>query len=70
MLRPNWEDRDGRGPNQRYEVIVGHARVQVTGASDAEAVEAARRRLCLDMPRMWDVIQTLDVQRFEVKRLS
>lgn len=70
MLQPNWNAENGPRPDQRYEVIVGHARVTVTGASKDEAVLAARRRLCRDMPRMWDVIQSLDLQRFEVRELS
>jgi len=69
MLRLNSEKNGGGAADLKYEVIVGLARVHVTGASRIEAVEEARRRLCQDMPRMWDVIQSLDVQRFEVKEL-
>ena len=68
MLRPNWKDEfDGQ---QKYEVIVGHASVRVSGASHDEAVEEARRQLCLQMPRMWDVIQALAVDRFTVNKLN
>ena len=67
MLRPNWNDEfDGQ---QRYEVIVGHASVRVVGASRDEAVAEARRQLCVQMPRMWDVIQALTVDRFTVNEL-
>ncbi len=70
MLRPNWNSDDQRKLDQTYEVIVGHARVRVSGASRAEAVEVARRQLCADMPRMWDVIQSLDLQRFTVREIN
>ena len=74
MLRPNWDEKRGPDPlrqyDQKYDVIVGHARVRVTGASRTEAVEEARRRLCVEMPRMWDVIQSLGEDRFCVPRNS
>ena len=54
----------------RYEVRVGLARVQVEGRSPNEAVEQARRKLSLDMPRLYDVIYGLAQERFEVERLS
>ncbi len=70
MSQPNGTSREE--PQHQItaiEVIVGHSRVTVTGTSQDEAVAAARRRLCCDMPRMWDVIQSLDLQRFEVREL-
>ena len=53
----------------RFEVRVGHARVTVEGFSSDDAVRNARERLSLDMPRLWDVIQSPDRSRFEVNRL-
>ncbi len=69
MLRPNWSSDDQRKLDQTYEVIVGHSRVRVCGASPAEAIEMARRQLCVDMPRMWDVIHGLELQRFTVREI-
>lgn len=54
-------------PGNRYSVRVGFAMVTVEGASRAEIIQAARRQLCLEMPRMWDVIQSLGEERFQVK---
>ena len=43
--------------------------VCVEGASLEEAIREARRRFCLDMPRLWDLIQSIDVSRFRVRSL-
>ena len=69
MLRPNWTNENGKNLEQTYEVRVGHARVRVRGASLDEAIQAARNKLCMDLPRMWDVIQSLEMERFEIKHL-
>jgi hypothetical protein len=61
----NGENRLGSG--REFEVWVGHARVRVTGHSSGDAIRAARERLCLEMPRMWDVIQAIEPQRFIVR---
>lgn len=56
-------------PNQPfvdYRVSVGHFSVKVEGRTRDEAIKEARRKLCHDLPRMWDVIQGLDDHRFEV----
>ncbi len=59
-----------RGEELRcYQVSVGHASVTVHGRDSREAVEAARTRLCDDMPRMWDVIRTLDPGRFKITEI-
>ena len=50
-----------------FEVRVGHVRVTVAAESREDAVIAARRRFCDEMPRMWDVIQTLADEKFEVE---
>ncbi len=70
MLRPNLPDDCRQHLNQTYEVIVGHARVTVTSRSREEAIQQARQRLCADLPRMWDVIHSLEVQRFQVRQLD
>lgn len=56
-------------PNQPiidYQVSVGHFTVKVEGHTPGEAIKEARRQLCQQLPRMWDVIQSLDDSRFEV----
>lgn len=49
-----------------YRVRLGHAEVRVQGESAQDAVRHARRQLCRDLPRLWDVIQSLDDNRFQV----
>ena len=50
----------------RYRVQVGHAATTVESASPREAIQEARRQLCLEMPRLWDVITRLEDSKFEV----
>jgi hypothetical protein len=49
-----------------YRVEVGHVTLSVRGASPAEAIRIARSRLCLELPRLWDVIRSMDDSRFRV----
>lgn len=42
-------------------------RVTVASATPQEAIVAARRQLCHELPRMWDVIQQMDASRFNVE---
>ncbi|MCA9178930.1 MAG: hypothetical protein KDB14_30915 [Planctomycetales bacterium] len=49
-----------------FRVRVGHEQLLVRGCDRADALREARRRLCLELPRMWDVIQGLDDSRFDV----
>ncbi|MCO6454599.1 MAG: hypothetical protein J5I93_04790 [Pirellulaceae bacterium] len=51
-----------------YLVRVGHAEVRVEGQSEQDALRRARRQLCEEMPRLWDVIQSLDDSRFQITR--
>ena len=53
-------------PTTDYEVCVGHFTVRVEGRSRDEAIVAARRQLCRELPRMWDVIHSLEANRFQV----
>ena len=55
---------------RKYKVIVGHSTVNVDGCSRDEAIQKARMRLCLEMPRMWDVIQRLDPRSFQIEQLN
>ncbi len=49
-----------------YRVQLGHTTTTVQGRTTEEALFAARRQLCNEMPRMWDMIQKLEASRFEV----
>jgi len=51
----------------RYNVQVGHWRVQVPGLDRSDAIEQARLKLFADMPRLWDVISKLTADRFVVE---
>ena len=51
-----------------WEVRVGHHVLFVQGVTAEAAIEAARRRLMDDTPRMWDVISQLDPSRFLPRR--
>ena len=55
---------------RKFSVTVGHASVTVEGMTHDEAIERARRQLCLELPRMWDVIQSMDDSRFLVAVLN
>lgn len=55
---------------QNYEVSIGHATVLVKERGIPEAIAAARKLLCQELPRMWDVIHALDPQRFQVRLLT
>ena len=52
-----------------YEVIVGHNRIRVRGRDRWDAVRQARNRLCVDHPRLWDVIQSLEIKCFEIRQV-
>lgn len=50
-----------------YLVRVGHAEVEVRAENEMAAIEAGRRQLCSELPRMWDIISRLDKSRFEIE---
>jgi hypothetical protein len=62
----DWSDR--RGPRS-YRVRIGHHTVTVVGASAEQAIGEARRLLCLELPRLWDVIHGLHPGKFQVEPL-
>ena len=49
-----------------YQVRVGHVVVRVRARDEQEAIELAKRKLSHEMPRLYDVIRSLDATRFEV----
>ena len=63
-------DQQHQSEKQRFEVTVGHKTVTVECATKDEAVEMARRQMCLELPRMWDVIHSLEDERFQVSRAA
>lgn len=54
----------------RFHVQVGHWRVRVPGRDHADAIEQARKCLCEEMPRLWDVISNLNPDRFQVEAVG
>ncbi|MCA9164930.1 MAG: hypothetical protein R3C99_10455 [Pirellulaceae bacterium] len=53
-----------------YEVRVGHHCVVVQGSGRSDALQVARQRLANELPRLWDVIHTLDDERFDAREVS
>jgi hypothetical protein len=49
-----------------YKVEVGHNSVVVESASQEDAIRAARTKLSLELPRLWDIIQQLGPEKFKV----
>ncbi len=49
-----------------YEVTVGFVKVTVSGNDQEDAIRNARKRFCLEMPRLWDIIRTMEESRFQV----
>jgi len=50
-----------------FHVQVGHVRLTLNCRDEVEAVRLARRQLCDEFPRLWDVVQNFDVSRFQVR---
>jgi hypothetical protein len=55
---------------RRYEVRLGYAAVTVQGGSIRQVLDEARRRLCQEMPRLWDLIRSATDDRFEIRELA
>lgn len=53
-----------------YLVTVGFHSVTVNGADREDAIAAARRALCRQLPRLYDVIRNLQSDRFQVSPVS
>ena len=52
-----------------FRVQIGHTTITVRCQTREDALLEARRQLCMEMPRMWDVIQKLDDSRFVIAAL-
>jgi hypothetical protein len=58
---------DDTQPTKRlYKVEIGHNSVMVESATPEDAIRAARTKLSLEMPRLWDIIQKLAPEKFNV----
>ena len=53
-----------------YRVRVGHTEVTVKATSADEAITLARLQLSQDLPRFYDIIQTLEPTRFDVREAA
>ncbi len=49
-----------------YRVQLGHVQVDVDAADAQEALRHGRKRLCVEFPRLWDLIQSTPDARFTV----
>jgi hypothetical protein len=58
------------GEATTYREQLGHTTTTVRGRTVAEAIREARRALCKDMHRMWDVIHKLDDSQFVVEPIQ
>lgn len=53
-----------------YRVRVGHHEFHVKARDTAEAMELARSLLARELPRLYDVIQSLTESRFQVEHAA
>ena len=53
-----------------FHVKVGHAEVTVEARDREHAVQRAKRRLSIEMPRLWDVIHQIDTRGFHVDEVD
>ena len=54
-------------PLKTYRVRVGHWEIQLKAHDAEEAVMLARRAMARELPRLYDVIRSLTVARFQVE---
>ena len=54
----------------QYAVSLGHTRVVVDSVSPEEAIKQARLRMGVELPRLYDVIHSIDDAQFTVTPLS
>ena len=50
-----------------YRVKVGHMEIVVRARSVENAIAETRRQLVRDMPRLYDIIRSLESTKFEVR---
>jgi len=64
------EDAKRNLPLKNFRVDVGHSSVTVRCQRAEQAIPEARRKLAMEVPRMWDLIQQLEDERFNVVPLD
>jgi len=69
-MNPN-EDDTMMQPNDStsrtvFQVQVGHFNLTLLCRDQAEAIRLARRRLCDEFPRLWEMVHNLSTDRFRV----
>lgn len=57
-------------PDRLFEVRLGYTVVRVRGDDAGQARQEARRQLCRQMPRLWDLIRLAEDHRFEVREVA
>jgi len=57
------------GKMQLFRVDVGHTSVTVECRNMADAIPEAKRKLSIEVPRMWDMIRQLEEHRFQVSQI-
>ncbi len=66
----NANNRQPEPQQRKYEVQVGHHCLVVEAASEAEALRIARRKLGMDLPRLWDQIYDMQDTDFDIRQLG
>lgn len=51
---------------REFRVVVGHWDLRIQAMNAQSAIDEAKRTLCRQLPRLWDVIHTLAPDRFSV----
>jgi hypothetical protein len=57
-------------PLKSFRVRVGHCEIQVKARDNQEAVQIARLQLARELPRLYDVIRSLTISRFQVEAVA
>ena len=64
------DDEKRNSPLKNFRVDVGHSSVTVRCRRAEQAIPEARRKLAMEVPRLWDLIQKLEDERFKVVPLD
>ncbi len=54
-------------PLKTFRVRVGHWEIRIQARNGDEAIEAARRQMARELPRLYDVIRNLTPTRFQIE---
>ena len=53
-----------------FRICVGHWEIRLKAHDAEEAVRLARRHLARELPRLYDVIRSLTISRFQVEAVA